>query len=79
MGSIGNCDSREVPEKAVYKASLNNNFVTKQERARQIGVPRGQSRQICIILTGHQKNGTRKVPNLIRNFALKNWRQTNVL
>lgn len=55
MGGIGNCDSREVLEKAVYKTSLNNNFVTQQERARQIGAPRGQSRQICIILTGHKK------------------------
>ena len=55
MGSIGNCDSREVPKKAVYKASLNNNFVTQQERARQIGAPRGSSRKISIILAGHKK------------------------
>ena len=29
LGSIGNCDSREVPEKAAYNTSLNNNFVTQ--------------------------------------------------
>lgn len=32
MGGIGNCDSREVLEKAVYKTSLNNNYVTQREK-----------------------------------------------